>query len=276
MLFTGNAIAETSKTSDEAVLNNVLSQLLEDSNFRKDKNKVVEVEQPKLKSLSEENIDNGQAPTKTVSEENVNIPLELHQNNLKANNLLQGNSISTEKVLDSNGQSNKLLNEDLIIVDVNSSEKEMDIQQNEGHMFLLNVPIQTEVRVNVDLVIPPFRNTLSYYKGKLVAESPFKYSESVTFCKIEIEESGMWRRFKAEKEKVLVIESNISNKVKYASNVNAGEIITVYETTFKIDNPHIKAIVCETSEKELPLTIKDLQDATGNLFKFSYTPMLDI
>ena len=187
--------------------------------------------------------------------------------------------ISSENLLDSNTDNkNKdlLLNQDLTIEDIHTAEKELDIVQNEGHMFLLNVPVRTEIRANIDLILPPYRSSLSYYNGKLVSESPFKYNDEVTYCYLTLEESGVWRRFKANEEKFLTVEHNISNKVKYESSMEEGKVITIYETTFTTDNPHIKSLTCETSEKELPLTIKDLNESTGNLFRFKYTPMLDI
>jgi hypothetical protein len=264
-VLTGSLYAETN--SQEDILNNVLTELLKQENAVKPK---VEIKKA--------------SPTIIVAKANKEQPIavqlpviqEKEDNIITSEKSVERVLVSNEKLLDSDNQSTRLFNEDLTIEDIHTAEKEVNIQQNEGHMFLLNVPVKTEIRANIDLILPPYRSKLSYHNGKLVSESPFKYSESVTYCYLELEESGMWRRFKSEEDKILLIEGNVSNKLKYESNENIGETVTVYETTFTTDNKHIKKLVCETSEKELPLTIKDLNDATGNLFRFKYTPMLDI
>lgn len=257
-LLTGNAFADSNQNNkkQEDILSSVLSQLLEEG----EGNTVKEQKTKKSEEIKPQN--------------EIKNDLDLELNKDKERVL-----ISKTDLLETENKSDKLLNENIVINDINSNEKEINVSQNQDNMFLLNVPIKTIIRANIDIVIPPFRNKLSYSEGKLVSENPFNYSEDVTYCYLTIEESGFWRRFKSstyDQDKKLTIESNNSSKLTYKSSLNKDSIVNVYETTFTTDNKHIKEIVCETSEKELPLTIKDLNKATGNLFKFEYSPMIDI
>ena len=258
-ILTGSLYAQTS--SQEDILNNVLTQLLKEDVIKEKKSTI-------KKDLPIE---------KVAASTFKSMPIAENKPVLATPKLKDGRIVlSTQNFLDTDNKSNILLNEDYTTEDIHTGEREVNIEQNKGHMFLLNVPVQTEITANIDLILPPFRDKLIYHKGKLVSENPFNYSEEVTYCYLSIEESGLWRRFKSDVKKVLIIENNVSNKVIYASKIDERNQITVYETTFTTNNKHIKSLVCETSEKELPLTIKDLNEATGNLFRFKYTPMLDI
>lgn len=268
----GSLSAETN--SNEDVLNNVLSQLLKDQPTQvKEK-----VENKKVSESKVVKVNNEQKvkvePAKVVSENKVieeQKVLEktevVEQPNLKL--------IEKENVLE-NILENNLMNEDLVTQDIHSEEKVISLDNDQNSMFLLNVPLESEIRATIDIILPPYREQVIYYEGKLVSENPFNYNKKVTYCYLNLETSGVWRRFKAEEDKFLKIISNVSSKNKYQFAGEKDSVIEVYETVFTTDNKHIKQIVCESSEKSLPLTIGDLNDATGGLFKFTYTPMVDI
>jgi hypothetical protein len=270
-LFIGNLSA--SSNSNEDILNNVLTQLMQDNKKENKPISNVVLKQPEVKKEVLNNI-----PQKVFVNQEVvkkGIDNEIVKQEIVEQPALR--IIDTSSVLDNNTLDNNLMNEDLTIQDIHSAEKEMNMEQNQDHMFLLNVPVDTEIRTTIDLILPPYRDKINYFEGKLVSENPFNHSKEVTYCYLELEKSGIWRRFKSSEDKYLKITSNVSNKIKYEfSQEGENEVITVYETVFSTDNPHIKQLVCETSKKQLPLTIGDLNKATGGLFKFTYTPMVDI
>lgn len=265
LFSTGNVYsAESSKNED--LLNNVLQQLINKESKQNNK----------IKEETNKNTTSGKVEVATKKKvENV----------IKEKNLIQDNytevveqpevQLIEKKTLEKN-LNERISNQDLTIEDIHDGEKTIDYSK-QNNMFLLNIPSDTKVRANVDLVLPPYREKLSYYKGKLVAESPFSNSTSATYCYLVLEPSGYWRRFKSENSKYLTVLSNVSQKKTYQSNINENsKLVYTHETVFTFDNKHIKNLVCESSEKSLPLTIKDVHDATGNLFSFEITPMIDI
>jgi hypothetical protein len=265
-IFASNAFAQESQEKDvnEDILNNVLKQLMTSKEQPKD-TKIPQITKsnPQVKKLDESIEDK----SNKIDKEKPQLIEVVQQPNMQ---LVEEKEIRQDTFDD-------ILNGNMIIQDIHSSEKELNIQDTPEYVFLLNIPIKTKIRVNVDLVLPPYRDKISYYQGNLTSGNPFDYTSKATFCYLNVVKSGLWRRFKADENKFLNVISNVSHKKLYQYNESdIREIINVFETTFSFDNDHIKNLVCESSEKELPLTIGDLNKATGNLFDFEITPMLDI
>lgn len=270
-IFAGSAVAQDNENKDanEDILNNVLQQLM----TKQDK------KPEELIKNKQENIKRNPVVQNEVVLKNENKkPEELVEPKNKLTEIVEQPKMQLVEESIVNNDVEKALSTGIIIEDINTSERELNIENDTPeHVFLLNVPIETKIRANVDLILPPYRDKISYYEGNVTSGSPFDYTSKATYCYLNLEKSGLWRRFKAEEDKYLKVVSNVSNKKTYQYNGDSSrEVITVYETVFTFDNAHIKNLVCESSEKELPLTIKDLNKATGNLFSFEITPMLDI
>lgn len=266
-VFTGSAIAQETNENED-VLNNVLQQLLQ----AEDKKDVVNTKVlPVKKKPAAEQIKN--ETISKVHEVELKLPEEpklvelVEQPNM---NLVEESSLDNLEV-------EAILSGKMVIQDIHTSEKELNTEDTPEHFFLLNVPVETKLRANIDIILPPFRDKIAYQNGKSTSNDPFEYTSKATYCYLNLEKSGVWRRFKSEENKYLTILSNVSNKKLYQYNEeDSREVITIYETVFTFENKHIKNLVCKTSEKNLPLQISDINKATGNLFEFEITPMLDI
>jgi hypothetical protein len=172
-------------------------------------------------------------------------------------------------------------NDDEKIV-ITNLEKQFNKQQefkselsNHDHVYLLNVPINTKIYAAKDIFLYPYRDGLIYDDGKLKSSSPLKFSDDTTYCYLAVEKSGSTRRFKKETEG-LTITGNNSYKMTYRSNLEPDKQIEMYETTFTVDNPHIKGIKCLSTEKDMPLKLSDLNFETGNIFRIEFPPVVDI
>ena len=267
-IFTGSVMAQETNENED-VLNNVLQQLLKSEDKGDKKPDVI-----KKQYSSEQTKPEVQAVTKKIESTPVQQEIEgeklvevVEQPKMQ---LVQESSLENLEV-------EAIMNGDMIIQDIHTSEKELNTEGTPEHFFMLNVPVETKLTANVDLILPPFRDKMAYTNGKSTSTDPFEYTSKATFCYLNLEKSGVWRRFKSDESKYLKVVSNVSNKKLYQYNTeDSREVITVYETVFTFDNEHIKNLICKSSESELPLTLGDLHKATGNLFSFEITPMLDI
>lgn len=268
-----NAYA-TQQQNDIDVLNSVLLQL---QGNKDTENKT----QQEASKVIVEDIKNSQEP-KTLNNNDNKSNINVVDNNVLTQNFGQQQYIkqeeskqevvSTERAQPSHNVTNQINN--LAVQDVVDSKTDLELRNEQ--LFLVNVPIESKLTATIDIQIPPYRDKLFYEQGKIVSDYPFNLNSKATFCYLVLETSGMWRRFKADPSKVLKITSNVTEKQKFQEKNNVNNFIEVYKTTITFDNKHIKNLVCETSEKTLPLTIKDLNLATGNLFKFEFTPIQDI
>lgn len=274
-IFAGSAVAQENENKDanEDILNNVLQQLM----TKQDK-KPEELIKNKQDNIKKNPVVQNEVVLKNKNKDNTNKAPVVSENKNKLTEIVEQPKMQLVEESIVNNEVEKVLSTGMIIEDINTSERELNTEETPEHVFLLNVPIETKIRANIDLILPPYRDKISYYEGNVTSGSPFEYTSKATFCYLNLEKSGLWRRFKSEENKYLKVVSNVSNKKVYNYNIDdtSKEVVTVYETVFTFDNPHIKNLVCETSEKELPLTIGDLNKATGNLFNFEITPMLDI
>tara|TARA_B100000073_G_C23708793_1_gene563395 strand:+ start:364 stop:1224 length:861 start_codon:yes stop_codon:yes gene_type:complete len=274
-IFAGSAVAQENENKDanEDILNNVLQQLM----TKQDK-KPEELIKNKQDNIKKNPVVQNEVVLKNENKDNTNKAPVVSENKNKLTEIVEQPKMQLVEESIINNEVDKVLSTGMIIEDINTSERELNTEETPEHVFLLNVPIETKIRANIDLILPPYRDKISYYEGNVTSGSPFEYTSKATFCYLNLEKSGLWRRFKSDENKYLKLVSNVSNKKVYNYNIDdtSKEVITVYETVFTFDNPHIKNLVCETSEKELPLTIGDLNKATGNLFNFEITPMLDI
>ena len=276
-IFAGSAVAQENENKDanEDILNNVLQQLMTKQD--KKPQELIKDKQNNIKRnpvVQNEVVLKNEDKKKDAIKESTVVP----ENENKLTEIVEQPKMQLVEESIMNDEVEKVLSTGMIIEDINTSERELNTADTPEHVFLLNVPIETKIRANIDLILPPYRDKISYYEGNVTSGSPFDYTSKATFCYLNLEKSGLWRRFKSEEDKYLKVVSNVSNKKVYNYNIDdtSKEVITVYETVFTFDNAHIKNLVCETSEKELPLTIGDLNQATGNLFNFEITPMLDI
>jgi hypothetical protein len=263
-----NIIAE--ENVNEKALNNVLEQLMKKEEKKTPKPIVVKKELPNISVISKKPENKNLINSENIID-NSNALKENYTEIVEQpdTQLLKKESIDSIKLTE------KVLNQDLTVKDIHDDGRDIDYSK-QNNMFLLNVPAETKIRANVDLVLPPYRETIFYNKGKLVAENPFSNSLNITYCYLVLEPSGFWRRFKSDSHKYLTVKSNVSQKKTYQSNKGDDSLVYAHETVFTFDNPHIKNLVCESTEKSLPLTIGDVNKATGNLFSFEITPMVDI
>lgn len=167
------------------------------------------------------------------------------------------------------------------VTNLNSNQFEENLKTNNeipshDHVYLLNIPVQTEIKPNEDLYIYPYRGSIIYDDGKLVSSSPLKFTDKTTFCYFLVEKSGSVRRLKANSPTQLYITGNKSIKGSFSSNLNPKEVLFKYETTFSLNNEHLKAIRCISTENKLPLTIEDFNRETGNRFNFIFPSIVDI
>ncbi len=260
-------VLATEQQNNVDILNSVLEQL------QSDKTKDIE-----NKNVKEDNNQNLQVETKPIVKEELKDVEQPKNIQNFGNQQYVKQEEDSSKVLSTNTEqpqhnvSNQI--NTLAVQDVVDSKTDLELKNEE--LFLVNVPIESKLTANIDIQIPPYRDMLFYEQGKIVSDYPFNLNTKTTFCYLVLEKSGVWRRFKAEPNKVLKITSNVTEKQKFQQKNDLNNSLEVYKTTISFDNKHIKNLVCETSEKTLPLTIKDLNLATGNLFKFEFTPIQDI
>lgn len=167
------------------------------------------------------------------------------------------------------------------VTNLNSNQFEENLKINNeipshDHVYLLNIPVQTEIKPNEDLYIYPYRGSIIYDDGKLISSSPLKFTDKTTFCYFLVEKSGSVRRLKSDSPTQLYITGNKSIKGSFSSNLNPKETLFKYETTFSLNNEHLKAIRCISTENKLPLTIEDFNRETGNRFNFIFPSIVDI
>jgi len=254
------------KTKQEIELENILKTLEnnEDKTAEKeDNNDSINIENvsnvDKIKSNNEEYSIVKEQKVETVENNNEDetISEDGNQTQLKLNNY--------ERVSVRETESKNVSNENQRIENNNKN--------NYNHIFLLNIPINTKIYTNEDLYIYPYREGVIFNDGKIVSESPLKNTLETTFCYMKVKESGQVRRLKSSGDKFLTITGNNSTNKTYS---NGKENVELYETTFTIDNPHIDGIRCLTTEKNLPLTVEDLNNQTDNLFRFEFPEVIDI
>lgn len=263
-------VVATQQQNDIDVLNNVLLQLQGDNkteNVSNQENQIVKEATKEDKNIPEI------TAKETINTEDTNKTLQNFGNQQfvkqEEKNTEVISSVQTQPSHDVSNQINTLAVQDVV-------DSKTDLELKNEELFLVNVPIESKLTATIDIQIPPYREMLFYEQGKIVSDYPFNVNSKTTFCYLVLEKSGMWRRFKADPSKILKITSNVTEKQKFQEKNNINNNIEVYKTTITFDNKHIKNLVCETSEKTLPLTIKDLNIATGNLFKFEFTPIQDI
>lgn len=263
-------VVATQQQNDIDVLNNVLLQLQGDNkteNVSNQENQIVKEATKEDKNIPEV------TAKETINTEDTNKTLQNFGNQQfvkqEEKNTEVVSSVQTQPSHNVSNQINTLAVQDVV-------DSKTDLELKNEELFLVNVPIESKLTATIDIQIPPYREMLFYEQGKIVSDYPFNVNSKTTFCYLVLEKSGMWRRFKADPSKILKITSNVTEKQKFQEKNNINNNIEVYKTTITFDNKHIKNLVCETSEKTLPLTIKDLNIATGNLFKFEFTPIQDI
>lgn len=142
------------------------------------------------------------------------------------------------------------------------------------HLYLLNIPIGTKISVNEDFYVPPYRDGIIYKGGNIQSRSPLFDNIQNTFCHFGINESGHVRRFKAEDNNYLTVESNHSTTDEFIDD--DGNTLTLYQTTLFFDNQHIENLRCITTEKNIPLNIGDLDRETGQILEFEFPEVVDI
>lgn len=146
------------------------------------------------------------------------------------------------------------------------------------YVFLRNIPEGTRFRVDESYTVLPKKKFIIFSEGKRVMKTPQSIEAPETqFCFIELVNSGSARILK--KGKKLTVTGNKTEVKEYNLNKSYGEyILRTYQTVFAIDNPSVKNFTCylsETYQKEVdsvprPLTLKNLRDATGGVFKISF------
>lgn len=265
--FSGSVLANQEENNVD-ILNSVLEQL--QGNKNSDKNSEIKnIKEPTVeKNDNKQELNEKEFQTNVTEQETQNFGNQQYVKKEEESNKV----ILSEPMQPSHNVGQQINN--LAVQDVIDSKTNIELKNEE--LFLVNVPIQSKLTATVDIQIPPYRDMLFYEDGKIVSEYPFNLNSKSTFCYLVLEKSGMWRRFKSDSSKVLQITSNVTEKQKFQQKNDINNFIEVYKTTISFDNKHIKNLVCETSEKSLPLTIKDLNLATGNLFNFEFTPIQDI
>jgi hypothetical protein len=148
--------------------------------------------------------------------------------------------------------------------------------KNADHIYLLNIPVRAKIYANKDFFIFPHREGMIFDDGKIVATTPFKYEDKASYCYVAVEKSGSTRIFPQSKSKALTITVNNSLKKEVKSTFDHNLLLEIYETTFGVDNQHIKAVKCITSEKGMPMTIGDFKFETGGQFEFEFPAVVDI
>lgn len=265
--FSGSVLA-TQEQNNVDILNSVLEQLQGNKNSEKNSEVPLTKEPTVVNNDNTKELNEKQLPNNIIEQQTQNFGNQQYVKKEEESNKV----ILSEPMQPSHNVGQQINN--LAVQDVIDSKTNIELKNEE--LFLVNVPIQSKLTATIDIQIPPYRDMLFYEDGKIVSEYPFNLNPKSTFCYLVLEKSGMWRRFKSDVNKVLQITSNVTEKQKFQQKNDNNNFIEVYKTTISFDNKHIKNLVCETSEKSLPLTIKDLNLATGNLFNFEFTPIQDI
>lgn len=148
------------------------------------------------------------------------------------------------------------------------------------NIFLYNIPLETKIYANTDIMIFPNRDMLIYYDGALVTESPLLTSELSTFCYIDVLKQGGFRRIpsfdeKNQNKKGLKIVGSESKSANYSS-LNGNGTLLKRTHTFLFDNQHIKSLTCVTTEPNKELKTSDIIKATGDLFRFEFPSIIDV
>lgn len=192
----------------------------------------------------------------------------------KKSTVIANSSVEKEKLATLN------ISEELKILEKNvdySPQVSIDekIKTNDN-VYLLNIPVGTEIKPNEDLYIYPYRTAIVFDDGKIVSSIPLKFSDETTFCYLLVEESGDVRRLKENSSFKMIVSDNQSSRGEYLSHLNENKIVEKHNTDLTLDNEHIKAIKCLTTEQNKPLKIEDFNRETGNRFNIIFPPIVDI
>jgi len=146
------------------------------------------------------------------------------------------------------------------------------------YVFLRNIPEGTRLKVNQSYTVLPKKKFIIFSDGVRVMKTPQSVENPETqFCFMELINSGSARILK--KGKSFVVTGNKTEVKEYSLNKSYGDyVLRTYQTVFSIDNKSVKNFTCyssETYQKNVdsiprPLTLKNLKDSTGGVFKVSF------
>lgn len=162
--------------------------------------------------------------------------------------------------------------------DHTSEAQEKTYAKAEYGLMISNIPETSEISFNKDVNLLPYKNVAYYMKGKRVYFNPLKNddgtyrNELVTFCSLNFTDYGIGRRIRTGKSYQVseVGYSKSSQKIEKYGDVNIQKVV------LRIDNDHLKAVTCFSTEKNNQFTIGDLMYEVGNIFDIKLRDYVDI
>lgn len=259
LIFSGYsyALEQVEQDSETDVINQLLNKI-------NNKAPVLKEKEPQKNIVSEAK---NEVLVKEIIKEEKQIKPITKSEQIKEETLLAAeNLISDENSVETVKASN---------TEENIEFNEKDLEKKYGmynNVFLFNIPLETKIYANKDILIFPHREFVMYDNGNLISTSPIKNEEKTTFCYIEVNKQGNFRRIPASMEndknpKYLTIkgvEANLSTQTKKS------------EVSFIFENDHIKALTCVTTEDNHLLKIEDIQKETGYIFRYSFPEIIDV
>ena len=162
---------------------------------------------------------------------------------------------------------------------IETTSRNKEIMSDEtDFVFLRNVPEGTRLTVKESYTVLPKKKFIIFSEGERVMKSPqTKANPEANFCFIELVNSGSARILKAGKP--FIVTSNKTEVKDYRLNRSYGDyFLRTYQTVYGIDNKSVKNFTCYSSETyqkgedavPRPLTLKNLKEATGGVFKIDF------
>lgn len=160
----------------------------------------------------------------------------------------------------------------------NNSSQAKTYSKPEYGLLISNIPETSELKFNKDVNLLPYKNVAYYMKGQRVYFNPLKNedgtyrNELVTFCSLNFTDYGIGRRIRSGKSYSIteVGYSKTSQDIAKYGSVNIQKVV------MNIDNEHLKAVTCFSTEKNNQFTIGDLMYEVSNIFDIKLRDYVDI
>lgn len=283
--------AQQSNESNKEELNNILMALgekpmnvsVKESNIVDNKANVVETKKTENTTKPKVEVDKVKAnPAEELN--NMVAELEPTKTVLKIDESLLSNT--DKKSIASNADKKILSIEESLNTNIVSNESKYDIDsiddiKTNDHVYLLNIPKNTQIVNNDDIYIYPYRSAIIFDDGKIVSSVPLKFTDTTTFCYFNVEESGDIRRLRSSNDNpdehaITVVGNNSKHEDDVYLSEDSDKPLNIYTTELMLDHKHIKNIKCISTESNDYLTIEDFNRETGNRFNFNFPPVVDI
>ena len=207
-----------------------------------------------------------------------NLSLDFDSDTVETAAIDKVNSMKNEVVLENSSKKSETgVVETNVTVSEIKADKNVMVDETD-FIFLRNIPEGTRLVVQSSYKVLPKKRFIILSDGERRLQSPQTMENlEAQFCFFELINSGKARILK--KGTPLVVTSNKTEVKEFELNKSYGNyILRTHQTVFNIDNKNVKNFTCYSASKyqkgvdksPKPLTLKDLKETTGEIFKISF------